>query len=180
MFPCSRRLAVELGNTPSPPPLSSAGVTGEGVYISRVFKTLRNTGTREHKSSSYPLTLDAFTSSLLLVFPFVPAVPAPRGVALVGVPEKLRGYIFPTPPTALTVELSLPFWARKDLLVETRVESSDPRKAFSRLFEPPLRYRRPATPSQALGDTFSGLSEAPGAPQKNARGALPWLNPPGG
>jgi len=50
--------------------------------------------------------------------------------ALVGVPEKLRGYIFLTPPTALIVELSLPFWVENHLLVETLVESSDPRKAF--------------------------------------------------
>lgn len=77
-----------------------------------------------------------------------------------GMPEKLRGYISSTPPTALIVELSLPFWVENHLLVETLVESSDPRKAFSRLFEPPLRYRRPATPSQALGDTFEIPSRA--------------------
>ena len=96
-------------------------------------------------------------------------------------PEKLRGYIFLTPPTALIVEFSLPFWVENHLLVETLVESSDPRKAFSRLLEPPLRYRRPATPSQALGDTFSGLFwPRPCLPNCASRGfsARAAMNPP--
>lgn len=79
-----------------------------------------------------------------------------------GMPEKLRGYISSTPPTALIVGFSLPFWVENHLLVETLVESSDPRKAFSRLFEPPSPVPTPgdALPGarRYLRDTFSGLS----------------------
>lgn len=95
-----------------------------------------------------------------------------------GMPEKSRGYVFPTPPTALIVEFSLPFWVENHLLVETLVESSDPRKAFSRLFEPPLRYRRPATPSQALGDTFEIPSRASPGHAPASPTVLPVASPP--
>ena len=97
---------------------------------------------------------------------------------LVGMPEKLRGYIFPTPPSALIVEFSLPFWVENHLLVETLVESPDPRKAFSRLFEPPLRYRGPATPSQALGDTFEIPSRVSPGRIAASPTVLPAVSPP--